>query len=56
MKDGPLTADSEHGKRIREMARRETSPETRKKLDDLAAAWEQLCEDLTEEIAKRKAT
>ena len=28
------------------MARREADPETKKRLDDRAAQWEQLCEDL----------
>jgi hypothetical protein len=35
------------------MARRETNHETKKKLDDLAASWEQLCEELPQ-IEKRK--
>ena len=37
------------------MARRQTNRETKKKLDDLAASWERLCEELTE-IEKRKAS
>jgi hypothetical protein len=37
----------------RDMARRETHPETRMKLENLAASWDQLCEELSE-LAKRK--
>ena len=51
----PLTPEkcSQHAKSVRDMARRESNPETKKKLDDLAASWEQLCEEIAE-IEKRK--
>jgi hypothetical protein len=35
------------------MARTETSPDTRKSLEDMAASWEQLSEEL-DEYEKRK--
>jgi hypothetical protein len=44
----------EHAQACRDMASREANPETRKRLEDLAASWEQLCEE-TAEIGKRKA-
>ena len=36
----------EHAKACREMARRETDPQTRKRLEDLASSWEELCEEI----------
>lgn len=50
MSASTLTVDQcqEHAKQCRAMARREANPETKKRLDDLAAQWEQLCEELTE--------
>jgi hypothetical protein len=35
-----------HAKACRDMARKETNPDTRKSLEDLAASWEQLCGEL----------
>jgi hypothetical protein len=43
----------EHAKACRDMARRERNPDTRKRLEDLAASWEQLCDEI-DEIGKRK--
>ena len=43
-----------HAKACREMARRDTNPKTRKRLEDLAASWEHLCEEIGK-IAAAKA-
>jgi hypothetical protein len=55
MADTTLTPDEcqLHAKACRDMARTETNPETRKRLEDVATAWEQICEQLGD-IAKRK--
>ena len=37
---------TEHAKACRDMARKETDLEVRKRLEDVAAAWEHLCEEL----------
>jgi hypothetical protein len=42
-----------HAQECRDMARRESNPDTKKKLDDLAAEWEHLCEEL-KHLQKRK--
>ena len=54
MNDETLSAEKcqEQAQACREMARKETNPQTRKSLEDLAASWEQLCEDI-EKMAKR---
>ena len=36
----------EHAKACRDMARSETDRDKRKQLEDIAAAWEDLCEEL----------
>jgi hypothetical protein len=41
-----------HAKSCREMARKETNPQTRKSLEDLAIQWEKLCGEI-EKVAKR---
>jgi len=41
----------EHAKACRDLARRETNPQTRKKLEDLASSWEELCEEISK-VAK----
>ena len=43
----------EHAKACREMARTEQDRDTRKRLEDIAASWEHLCEELGK-IEKRK--
>ena len=55
MADTTLTPDEcqLHAKACRDRARTETNPETRKRLEDVATAWEQICEQLGD-IAKRK--
>ncbi len=55
MADSTLTLDQcrQHAKHCRDMARRETNPATKKSLEDLAASWEQLCEELSD-LASRK--
>ena len=37
----------EHAKACRDLARGEPNQQTRKGLEDLAASWEQLCEEMT---------
>ena len=55
MPENTLTSEQcrEHMMACRDMARRETNAETRKRLEDLAASWEQLCEEIAA-IEKRK--
>lgn len=50
-----LTPDNcrEHAARCRDMARTAQNPEHRKSLEDVAASWDQLCEELAE-IEKQK--
>jgi hypothetical protein len=48
MPESTLTPEqcTEHAQACRDMARKETDPEVRKRLEDVAAAWEHLCEEL----------
>jgi hypothetical protein len=48
MTEATLTQERcrEHASACRDMARRETNPDARKRLENLAAAWEHLCEEL----------
>jgi hypothetical protein len=49
MKQRGLTVEQcqEHAKACRNLARKEADQHTRKGLEDLAASWEQLCEEMT---------
>ena len=55
MSEIPLPRElcQQHAKKCRAMARGESNPKTRKSPEDLAASWEQLCEEL-DHIEKRK--
>ena len=54
MADDPMTPEScrERAKECREMGRSERDPQNRKGFEDLAAAWEHLCEELEKEAAR----
>jgi hypothetical protein len=48
MADDPMTPETcrARAKECRDMGRKERNPQNAKSFEDLAAAWEQLCEEL----------
>jgi hypothetical protein len=56
MASDPITAEKcrERAQICRDMARAQFNPQTRKQFEDLAAAWEQICEEL-DRIEERKS-